>query len=74
MLCLCWECDRCVFCLNCEVWSCRCSCMESVSVSPCKCFFPVNICHWPMQTIYRAVRKQKHKMHTFKREESESVW
>ena len=41
--------------------------------------FYVDIRHWPMQiyymkvinktTIYKAVRKQRHKMHTFKREE-----
>ena len=29
-----------VFCLNCEAWSCRCSCMRSVSVSSCRrCMF-----------------------------------
>ena len=38
MLCLCSECDGCcVFCLYCEAWSCRCSCMGSVSVSSCRC-------------------------------------
>ena len=26
-----------VFCLYCEAWSCRCSCMGSVSVSSCSC-------------------------------------
>ena len=31
-------CDGCcVFCLYCESWSCRCSCMGSVSVSSCRC-------------------------------------
>ena len=31
---LCRGCDGCcVFCLYCEAWSCRCSCMGSVSVS-----------------------------------------
>ena len=50
----------------------------------------VNIRHWHMRsllhesnkykyyinktTIYKAVRKQRHKMHTFKREKRESVW
>ena len=35
---LCRGCDRCnVFCLNCEAWSCRCSCMGSMSVSSCRC-------------------------------------
>ena len=28
-----------VFCLYCETWSCRCSCMGSVSVSSCRCMF-----------------------------------
>ena len=29
-------CDGCcVFCLYCDVWSCRCSCMGSMSVSSC---------------------------------------
>ena len=39
MLCVCVRgCDGCcVFCLYCEVWSCRCSCMGSVSVSSCRC-------------------------------------
>ena len=33
-------CDGCsVFCLYCEAWSIRCSCMGSVSVSSCKCMF-----------------------------------
>ena len=36
VVCLCRECDGCcVFCLSCEAWSCRCSCMGSVSVSSC---------------------------------------
>ena len=26
-----------VFCLYCEAWSCRCSCIGSVSVSSCRC-------------------------------------
>ena len=36
--CLCSGCDGCcVFCLYCEAWSCRCSCMGSVSVSSYRC-------------------------------------
>ena len=32
VVCLCWGCDGCcVFCLYCEAWSCRCSCMGNVS-------------------------------------------
>ena len=40
-VCLCRGCDGCcVFCLYCEAWSCRCSCMGSVSVSSCRyCMF-----------------------------------
>ena len=38
VVCLCSGCDRCcVFCVCCEAWSCRCSCMGSVSVSSCRC-------------------------------------
>ena len=37
MLCVCVGDGCCVFCLYCEVWSCRCSCMGSVSVSSCRC-------------------------------------
>ena len=38
IVCLCGGCDECcVFCLYCEVWSCRCSCIGSVSVSSCRC-------------------------------------
>ena len=41
VVCLCSGCDRCcVFCLYCDAWSCRCSCMGSVSVSSCRyCMF-----------------------------------
>ena len=35
VVCLCSGC--CVFCLNCDACSCRCSCMGSVSVSSCRC-------------------------------------
>ena len=38
VVCLCRGCDGCcVFCLYCKAWSCRCSCMGSVSVSSCRC-------------------------------------
>ena len=47
---LCSGCDRCcVFCLYSEAWSCRCSCMGSVSVSSCRwcmcvyCVHPVAV-------------------------------
>ena len=40
VVCWCRGCDGCcVFCLYCEAWSCRCSCMGSVSVSSCRCMF-----------------------------------
>ena len=41
VVCLCSGCDGCcVFCLYCDAWSCRCSCMGSVSVSSCRsCMF-----------------------------------
>ena len=40
VVCLCKACDGCcVLSLYCEAWSCRCSCMGSVSVSPCRCMF-----------------------------------
>ena len=33
VVCLCKRCDGCcVFCLYCDVWSCRCTCMGSMSV------------------------------------------
>ena len=36
--CLCEESDGCcVFCLYCDAWSSRCSCMGSMSVSSCRC-------------------------------------
>ena len=37
VVCLCNGCDGCcVFCLYCDAWSCRCSCMASMSVSSCR--------------------------------------
>ena len=42
VVCLCRGCDRyCIFCLNCEAWSYRCSCMESISV-----------CHADVECLY----------------------
>ena len=32
-----WDMMNVVFCLNCEAWSYRCSCMGSMSVSLCRC-------------------------------------
>ena len=44
--CLCRGCDGCcVFCLYCEAWSFRCSCMGSVSVSSCRCCMFVSCVH-----------------------------
>ena len=46
VVCLCRGCDGCcVFCLYCEAWSCRCSCMGSVSVSSCRCCMFVSCVH-----------------------------
>ena len=46
VVCLCRECDGCcVFCLYCEAWRCRCSCMGSVSVSSCRCCMFVSCVH-----------------------------
>ena len=37
VVCLCKGCDGCcVFCFYCDAWSCRCSCMGSMSVSSCR--------------------------------------
>ena len=45
-MCLCSGCDGCcVFYLYCEAWSCRCSCMGSVSVSSCRCCMFVSCVH-----------------------------
>ena len=46
VVCLCSGGDGCcVFCLYCEAWSCRCSCMGSVSVSSCRCYMFVSCVH-----------------------------
>ena len=40
VVCFCKGCEGCcVLCLYCEAWSCRCSCMGSMSVSSCRCMF-----------------------------------
>ena len=45
-VCLCSGCHGCcVFCLYSEAWSCRCSCMGSVSVSSCRCIFVFCVHH-----------------------------
>ena len=43
---LCKGCDGCCyFCLYCDAWSCRCSCMGSMSVSSCKwCTYVCVLC------------------------------
>ena len=47
VVCLCRACDGCcVFCLNCEAWSCWCSCMGSVRVSSCRCWMFVSCVHY----------------------------
>ena len=46
VVCLCRGCDGCcVFCLYCEAWNCRCSCMGRVSVSSCSCCMFVSCVH-----------------------------
>ena len=46
VVCLCRGCDGCcVFCFYCEAWSCRCSCMGSVSISSCRCCMFVSCVH-----------------------------
>ena len=46
VICLCRGCDGCwVLCLNGEAWSCRCSCMGSMSVSSCRCCMLVSCVH-----------------------------
>ena len=43
VVCLCKGC--CVFCLYCDACSCRCSCMGSMSVLPCRCCMFVSCVH-----------------------------
>ena len=45
-VCLCNRCDgSCVLCLHYDAWSCRCSCMGSMSVLSCKCCMFVYCVH-----------------------------
>ena len=34
-----------VFCLYCDAWSCRCSCMGSMGVSSCRCCMFLSCMH-----------------------------
>ena len=34
-----------MFCLYCDAWSCRCSCMGSMSFSTCRCCMFVSCVH-----------------------------
>ena len=46
VVCLCKGCDGCcVFCLYCEAWSCRCSCMGNVIISSSRCCMRVSCVH-----------------------------
>ena len=46
VVCLCKGCDGCcVFCLDCNAWSCRRLCMGSMSVSSCRCCMFVSCVH-----------------------------
>ena len=46
VVCLCKGCDGCcVFYLYCDAWSCRCSCMGSMSFSSCRCCMFVSCVH-----------------------------
>ena len=46
VVCLCKGCDGCcVLCWYCDMWSCRCSCMESMSVLTCRCCMFVSCVH-----------------------------
>ena len=54
VVCLCRGCDGwCVFCLYCEAWNCRCSCMGSVSISSCRCCMFLSCVH-PMAVLNAA--------------------
>ena len=39
-----------VLCLYCDAWSCRCSCMGSMSVSSCRCCMFVSCVH-PVEVL-----------------------
>ena len=46
VVCLCKGCDgSCLFCVYCEAWSCRCSCMGIVSVLSCICCMFLSCVH-----------------------------
>ena len=45
MLYVCVRDGCCVFCLYCDAWSCRCSCMRSMSLSSCRCCMFVSCVH-----------------------------
>ena len=45
IVCLCKGCDGWDFCLFCDAWSCRCSCMGSMSVSSYRCCMFVYCVH-----------------------------
>ena len=46
VVCLCKGCDGCcVFCLYCDAWSCRCSCLGNMNVSSCTCCMFVSGVH-----------------------------
>ena len=46
VVCLSRGCDGCcVFCLDCDAWSCKCSCMGSMSVSSCRCCMFMSCMH-----------------------------
>ena len=54
VVCLCKGCDGyCVFCMYCDAWSCRCSCMGCMSVWSCRCCMFVSCVH-PVAVIYAA--------------------
>ena len=51
---LCKGCDGCcAFCLCCDAWSCRCSCMGSLNVSSCRCLCLVCIL-WQFSMLHSA--------------------
>ena len=53
---MCRGCDECcVFCLYCDAWSCRCSCMGSVSDTSCSCCMFVS-CVRPVAVLNAAFR------------------
>ena len=54
VVCLCKGCDGCcVFCLYCDAWSCRCSCMGSMNVPSCRCSMFVS-CVYPVAVLNAA--------------------